>query len=207
MKSVFKKLFALLLSVLVVAALFAPAAGAVQVKLNKSKIAVSVGETYKLKLSGAQKEPRWKSGDKNIVSVSKKGLIKGVKPGNATVSAKVGKKVYKCRVSVEAPRISSVKKIVPVGKSFALKLCGTKRNVKWSSSNRKIAMVTKNGIVKALSPGSVNIIAKVGKSRYPCRVVVRTGMPMDFARMAAPNLFVPSVQRADIAPPCRKFGF
>ncbi len=207
MKNVFKKLFALLLSVLVAAALFAPAAVAAQVKLNKTKITVSVGETYKLKLSGAQKEPRWKSGNKNIVTVSKKGLIKGVKPGDATVRTRVGKKVYKCRVSVEAPRISSVKKIVPVGKSFALKLCGTKRNVKWSSSDKRIAMVTKNGIVKALSPGSVNIIAKVGKSRYPCRVVVRSGMPMDFARMAAANFFVPSVQRTAVAPVNRKSGF
>lgn len=188
MKRVLKSFFAVLLSVVFSAMLFAPAAEAAAVKLNKTKIIISVGEGFRLRLSAESKPVKWKSSDKTVATVGKKGLVKGVKPGTATVSAKSGKKVYKCRVTVEAPRISSVKKIVPVGKSFALKLSGTKRPVKWSSSDKKIACVTKNGIVKALKPGSVNIIAKVGKSKYPCRVVVRVGMPLSFVYLTVPAL-------------------
>ena len=198
MKNAFKRLFVVLLSAVIMVTFFAPAAEAAPIKLNKSKITVSVGETYKLRLSGAKKPPKWKSGNKSIVSVSKNGVVKGKSSGAATVSARVGRKVYKCRVTVESPKISSVKKIVPVGKSFALKLIGTGRHVKWSSSNRRIARVTENGIVKALNPGSVNIIAEVGKSRYLCKVIVRAGAVLYSDRTYAPDsLFVSSVRPAD----------
>lgn len=197
-KNALKRLFVVLLSAVIMVTFFAPAAEAAPIKLNKSKITVSVGETYKLRLSGAKEPPKWKSGNKSIVSVSKNGVVKGKSSGAATVSARVGRKVYKCRVTVESPKISSVKKIVPVGKSFALKLIGTGRHVKWKSSNRKIASVTENGIVKALNPGSVNIIAEVGKSRYLCKVIVRAGAVLYSERTYAPDsLFVSSVRPAD----------
>ena len=197
MKNALKRLLVVLLSAVIMITFFAPAAEAAPIKLNKSKITVSVGETYKLRLSGAKKPPRWRSGNKSIVSVSKNGVVKGVSVGAATVSAKVGKKVYKFRVTVESPKISSVKKIVPVGKSFALKLIGTGRHVKWKSSNRRIASVTENGIVKALNPGSVNIIAEVGKSRYLCKVIVRASAVLYSERTYAPDsLFVSSVRSA-----------
>ena len=198
MKNALKRLFVVLLSSVIMIAFFASAAEAASIKLNKSKITVSVGETYKLRVYGAQKPPKWKSGNKRIVSVGKKGNVKGISSGTATVSAKVGRKVYKCRVTVESPKISSVKKIVPVGKSFALKLIGTGRHVKWKSSNRRIASVTENGIVKALNPGSVNIIAEVGKSRYLCKVIVRADAVLYSERIYAPDsLLVSSVRPAD----------
>ena len=198
MKNALKRLFVVLLSSVIMIAFFASAAEAASIKLNKSKITVSVGETYRLRVSGAQKPPKWKSGNKRIVSVGKKGNVKGISSGTATVSAKVGRKVYKCRVTVESPKISSVKKIVPVGKNFALKLIGTGRHVKWKSSNRRIASVTENGIVKALNPGSVNIIAEVGKSRYLCKVIVRAGAVLYSERIYAPDsLLVSSVRPAD----------
>lgn len=207
MKNALKRLLAALLSAVFMISFFASAAEAASIKPTKSRVTVSVGETYKLKFPGAQKPPRWKSGNKSVVSVSKNGVVKGVSAGAATVSARAGRRVYKCRVTVEAPKISSVKKIVPVGKSFALKLIGTARHVKWSSSNRKIASVTENGIVKALNPGSVNIIAEVGNSRYLCKVIVRAGVMLYSERTAAPDLFLSPVERADGTPRRRIFGF
>ena len=58
------------------------------------------------------------------------------------------------------------------GKSYTLKLKWAKnKNVKWSSSNKKIAQVT-NGKIKALKVGNTNICAKYKNKTYRCKVKV-----------------------------------
>lgn len=148
-------------------------ASAASVRLNKTKIVLVVGQTYNLKVSGTKKTPQWSSSNKKIVSVTKKGVVKGLKKGTATITAKIGKKKYKCKVTVEAPKLSSTKKTVTAGTSFALKLNGTKRTVKWYTSNKKIATVSKKGVVKTLRAGSVKITAKLGGKSYVCRLTVK----------------------------------
>lgn len=73
-------------------------------KLNKTSLTLVKGKTYTLKMNGTKKKVTWKTKDKKIIKLSnhKKGSIKikAVKAGNATVTAKVGKKTYKCRVTV-----------------------------------------------------------------------------------------------------------
>ncbi len=86
---------------------------------------------------------------------------------------KIGKKKYKCKVTVETPKLSSTKKTVTAGTSFALKLNGTKRTVKWYTSNKKIATVSSKGVVKTLRAGSVKITAKLGGKSYVCRLTVK----------------------------------
>lgn len=175
MQSITKRLLALISAVILMTTLLIPAfqASAASVKLNKTKIVLVVGQTYKLKVSGTKKTPQWSSSNKKIVSVTKKGVVKGLKKGTATITAKIGKKTYKCKVTVEAPKLSSTKKTVTAGTSFALKLNGTKRTVKWYTSNKKIATVSSKGVVKTLKAGSVKITAKVGGKSYVCRVTVK----------------------------------
>lgn len=73
-------------------------------KLNKTSLTLVKGKTYTLKMSGTKKKVTWKTKDKKIakLSNSKKHSvkIKAVKTGKTTVTAKVGKKTYKCRVTV-----------------------------------------------------------------------------------------------------------
>ena len=175
MQSITKRLLALISAVILMTTLLIPAfqASAASVKLNKTKIVLVVGQTYKLKVSGTKKTPQWSSSNKKIVSVTKKGVVKGLKKGTATITAKIGKKTYKCKVTVEAPKLSSTKKTVTAGTSFALKLNGTKRTVKWYTSNKKIATVSSKGVVKTLRAGSVKITAKLGGKSYVCRVTVK----------------------------------
>lgn len=71
-----------------------------KVKLNKTKITMKVGDTFKLKLKNNKKKIKWSSSKKKIVSVSKKGVLKAKKIGKSTITAKVGKKKYKCKVKV-----------------------------------------------------------------------------------------------------------
>ncbi len=49
---------------------------------------------------------------------------------------------------------------------------GLSGNVKWSSSNKKVATVTSKGKVTAKKEGKATIKAKVGKKTFTCKVTV-----------------------------------
>ena len=78
--------------------------------------------------------------------------------------------------TVEAAKItiSNTKKTLYVGKSFTLKIRGTKKEVKWSSSNKKIATVNTKGKVSAKKKGTATITAKVGNKKYRCKITVKS---------------------------------
>lgn len=57
-----------------------------------------------------------------------------------------------------------------VGENYQLKIIDTKDKVKWSTSNKKIANVTKDGLVTGVKPGTVYITAYVADKEYKCRV-------------------------------------
>ncbi len=73
-----------------------------------------------------------------------------------------------------AAKIKLSKKSVTItkGKSVTLKLKGTKKKPKWSSSNKKVATVSKKGKVTGKKAGNAKITAKVGKKKYVCKVKV-----------------------------------
>lgn len=80
------------------------------------------------------------------------------------------------QVNVEAKsKIKINKKIVTIkmGKTTKLKLKNNKKKIKWSSKNKKIATVSQKGIVKGKREGKTTIIAKVGKKKYKCKVIVK----------------------------------
>ena len=62
---------------------------------------------------------------------------------------------------------------VTVGKTVKLKVKGTRKKAKWSSSNSKIATVNKTGVVKGKKAGQVKITAKIGKKKLTCKVNVK----------------------------------
>ena len=174
MKAFSKRILSLLFVLLLLSApALTSSNAAAAAGLNKTKIILVLGETYRLKLSGTKKTPTFKTSDKKVVSVTENGTVKGLKKGTATVSAVVGKKTYKCRVTVEAPKLSASKKTVTVGKSFTLKLSGTTKSVKWSSKNPKVATVSKSGVVRGIKKGKAEITAKVGGKSYTCVVTVK----------------------------------
>ena len=59
-----------------------------------------------------------------------------------------------------------------VGKTVQLKIIGTKKKVKWKSSNKKVATVTSKGKVKGIKKGKAKIVATVNKKKYSCNVIV-----------------------------------
>lgn len=75
----------------------------------------------------------------------------------------------------QAAKIKMNKKKVQlyVKQSTTLKVKGTKKKAKWSSSNKKVATVNAKGKVKAKKKGTCKITAKIGKKKYTCKVTVK----------------------------------
>lgn len=78
------------------------ASAASKPKLSQKKLVLKVGQTRKLKVKKTKKKVKWSTNKKKIASVSQKGLVKARKPGKAVITAKLGGKKLKCKVTVKA---------------------------------------------------------------------------------------------------------
>ena len=139
--------------------------------ISSTKLTLNAGKTKLLKVTNTKEEVKWTSSDKKVVSVSKAGLIKAKKEGKATITAKVGKTVLKCKVTVKASLNKTNVELLP-GEKINLKVNGTSKKIKWTSSNNKIASVSSKGIVKAKKAGNVTISAKYGNKQLKCKIKV-----------------------------------
>lgn len=70
-------------------------------------------------------------------------------------------------------RISKKNAIVTVGKTLRLKVKGTKKKVRWTSSKRKVATVTSSGLVYANRVGTATITARTKNGSARCKVTVK----------------------------------
>lgn len=76
-------------------------------------------------------------------------------------------------VSAASAKINRTKATITVGNTVRLKIFNTKNKVKWSTSNKKVATVTANGVVKGKKAGTVTIKARVKGKTYKCKVTVK----------------------------------
>ena len=77
---------------------------AAKIKLNKTKLTLTQGKKYRLKIKGTKKKVKWSSTKKSVATVNKKGVVTAKKKGTAYIKAKVGKKTYKCKVTVKSKK-------------------------------------------------------------------------------------------------------
>ena len=70
-------------------------------KINRKSASMKKGQSLQLKVSGTKKKASWKSSKKSVATVSKKGVVKAVAPGKATITAKFGGKKYTCKITVK----------------------------------------------------------------------------------------------------------
>ena len=151
-----------------------------KVTLNKTTASVVKGKTLTLTATvtptnATNKNVTWKSSNTKIATVDGNGKVTAVAAGTATITctAKADKsKSATCKITVTNPavkvtKLSMNKTSVDLlkGKTVQLKVTVTPSNatnkaVTWTSSNKKIATVTSNGLVKAVGTGTVTITAK-----------------------------------------------
>lgn len=169
------------ISILLVAALIFSMPGTAKakgkVKLNKTRMSVTIGSTVELKVKNTTKKVTWSSNKKTVASVNSYGEVTGKKAGTAKITAKVGKKKLTCNVTVPAQYISNKSLYLQVGEKQTLNLNGVAGNdsVFWGSDYERIATVTQSGEITAKSIGTTSVYAVinsgVGKT-YSCEVVV-----------------------------------
>lgn len=69
-------------------------------RLNKTALSLTEGQSAALKLNGTNKKIIWRSSNKAVAVVTKKGKVTAKTPGKAVITASAGKKVRKCTVTV-----------------------------------------------------------------------------------------------------------
>lgn len=151
-----------------------------RVTLNKTTASVVKGKTLTLTATvtptnATNKNVTWKSSNTKIATVDGNGKVTAVTAGTVTITCTAiadKSKSATCKITVTNPavkvtKLSMNKTSVDLlkGKTVQLKVTVTPSNatnkaVTWTSSNKKIATVTSNGLVKAVGTGTVTITAK-----------------------------------------------
>ena len=164
-----------------------------KIVLNPNNISLKVGDTDQIVSkvepeNATERDLVWSSSDSSIVTVDENGVIKGLKPGTATITVKTkdGKVSSTCKITVEAIKVSEIvlnlnEMPLKVGKSGQLVATvkpdnATDKEVIWTTSDSSIATVDENGKVTGIKEGTVTIAAKTkdGKISATCTVIVTT---------------------------------
>lgn len=148
-------------------------AATAQVKITPNSKTIYVGKTTKLKVKKKAKKAKltWKSSNKRVATVNKKGVVTGRAAGKATIQLKmkVGKKVYrgKSKITVKPILVKSIstsaaEKSMKPGEKYSLRVSvspsdATNKSLKYSSSNTAVASVDGAGIVTAKKGGKATI--------------------------------------------------
>lgn len=138
-----------------------------KVKVIKKKAVVGLKEKYSVKT----KNCTYTTSNNKVATVNSKGAVTTKKKGTVTIQAvnKNGKEVTEYKITIKkAPtkitKITPAKKTLKKGKSCKLKVVlpkGTASNkITFTSSNKKVATVSAQGVVKAKKKGTVTITAK-----------------------------------------------
>lgn len=80
-------------------------------------------------------------------------------------------------------KLSKTRATMYNGAKLLLKVTGTTKTVKWSSSNKKVAKVSQRGIVTALKVGTATITARVGGKKLACKVTVKSPLSADALKL------------------------
>ena len=149
-------------------------------------VTVEEGKTLQLSVNAAGGKVTWQTADAAVATVNKNGVVTGVAPGVAIVTAKItrfygffgSKTELVCfEVTVtEAPEVPEEPETPPVvdpdaltvkeGETLQLTVDAKGGKVTWSSSDEAVATVNKNGLVTGVSEGTVTIQAKIQKTIY-----------------------------------------
>lgn len=158
--------------------------------LNRSKLTLytkGTGKTATLKLTylgqtikGSQ--IKWKSNKASVVKVSSSGKVTAKKKGTAKITATYKGQSFTCKVTVKTPtlKLNKTKVVLHLKKAKTYTLKATAngklvsgKKVEWSSSNKRIATVSKSGKVTAKRKGTVKITAKINGKKVTTKVTVK----------------------------------
>lgn len=151
--------------------------------IELSKTSMSLNRNAKSQLKAVikpsnttDKSVQWESDNEVVATVTKKGVVRGINAGSATITATTSNGLTaSCKVTVKIPaksiKLNKQKITLKRGKKKTIKATvnplETTDTIQWSSSNTKVATVS-NGVIKAKKKGNATIMAKTssGKKAY-----------------------------------------
>ncbi len=157
--------------------------------LKKTKPTLQLKATVK-PANATNPSVEWSSSNPKVAKVDQNGKVTALKNGKAIITCKAkdgGRVSATCSITVKSKLVTKIvlnkkKATVKKGKTLELKVKTIKptdalnQKVKWTSSNKKIATVDKNGKVKALKKGTciITCSATDGSGRKViCKITVK----------------------------------
>lgn len=134
-------------------------------------IQMNSGQTKKLTVSAKFKNTKWKSSNKKIVTVNKKGNITAKSPGTATITAKSGDNSRRYQIKVLKVRLNKSRLTLKVGSTRKLVAKNALGKIRWSS-NSDAVKVNLKGKITAIKKGKAVITAKIFGKKYKCNISV-----------------------------------
>ena len=161
------------------------------VELEQKDITVNVGNTITLVANinpdvASDKTVTWTSSDTSVATVDKDGVVRGVKTGSTTITAKTNDGGFEASCTVNV--INAVMGITISDNSIMLYPNKTKQlkasvtpadadnqSITWESSDDDVATVSTTGLVTSVAPGTATITAKSVDGEYTATCTVTVG--------------------------------
>lgn len=143
------------------------------ITLNKTKATITAGTTTTLKanIHGLSSKAIWTSSNKKVATVSSTGKVTAKKAGKAVITVTANGIRKKVTITVKNPtlKVANTKVSVKAGKTAKVKATvSPKLAISYTSSNKKIATVSKTGVITGKKKGT----AKITVSCYGAKKVV-----------------------------------
>ena len=135
------------------------------IKFAKASVTIYKGKTATVKATATPSAAvKYTSSNTKVATVnSKTGVVKGIKAGTVTITAKAGALKTTCKVVVKNPAFSLVKSSATIkkGKTTTIRSkAAPAGKVTYTSSNKKVAAVNSKGVVKGIKKGKATITVK-----------------------------------------------
>ena len=148
------------------------------IKLNKTKITISQGEYYTLKLSGTKSKITWTTNNKKIATVTSSGKVYGAKTGTAFITATVGNKQYTCKVLVAYPTLKNHTVKLRYGETYQVQINNLPKqysysDLKFNPDFPSFVEINDGGKITAKIPGTIRVTITFGSFKLYQTVIIQ----------------------------------
>ena len=178
------------------------------VDLDQKDITINVGNTIALKANinpdvASDKTVEWTSSDTSVATVDKDGVVRGVKTGSTTITAKTNDGGFEASCTVNV--INAVMGITISDDSIMLYPNKTKQlkasvtpadadnqDIVWESNDDEVATVSETGLVTAKMSGTATITVKSVDGEYTATCTVTVGKHVSSIILSDTELTMPA---------------